>query len=134
MLWLHASNAARFEQSVQNVVGQLQIPGRHDPKANPFMLFEAWLRDRRQGRWLIILDNADDARFLREPLPSNYGMTDDRLTGAIRQSMLEYLPVCEHGSILFTTRSRHYATQLVDGRDVIAVPPMSEEHAKLLLE
>ena len=134
MLWLHASNAARFEQSVQNVVGQIQIPGGHDPKANPFKLFEAWLRDRRKGSWLLILDNADDARFLREPLQSNYGTTDDRLPSAKRQSILEYLPVCEHGAILFTTRSRHTATQLVDGRDVITVPPMDEEHAIQLLE
>ena len=134
MLWLHASNAARFEQSVQNVVLQLQIPGGRDPKANPFKLFEAWLRDRRKERWLLILDNADDARFLREPPPSNNGTTNDGLAGGTRQSILECLPVCEHGSILFTTRSRHTATQLVDVRDVIAVSPMSEEHAKQLLE
>ena len=134
MLWLHASNAARFEQSVQNVVGQLQIPGQHDSKANPFELFEAWLRDGRKGRWLLILDNADDGRFLREPPPSNNETTNNGLGGVTGQSILEYLPVCEHGSILFTTRSTHTATQLVDGRDVIAVPPMNEEHAKQLLE
>ena len=116
------------------MVGQLQIPGGQDPKANSFKLFEAWLRDRRKGRWLLILDNADDARFLRQPPPSNYGTTDDALTGATRQSILEYLPICEHGSILITTRSKHTATQLVDRRDVIGVPPMDEEHATQLLE
>ena len=134
MLWLHASNAARFEQSVQNVVGQLQILGGHDPKANIFKLFEAWLRDGRKGRWLLILDNADDARFLREPPRSNNGTTNNALAGVTGQSILEYLPVCEHGSILFTTRSWHTAMQIVDGRDVIAVLPMNEEHAKQLLE
>ena len=134
MLWLHASNAARFEQSVQSVVGQLQIPGGQDPKANSFKLFEAWLRDRRKGRWLLILDNAEDARLLHEPPPSNYGATSDGLAGATRKSILEYLPICEHGSILFTTRSRHTAMQLVDRRDVIGIPPMDEEHATQLLE
>jgi hypothetical protein len=116
------------------VVDQLQILGGHDSKANIFKLFEAWLRDGRKGRWLLILDNADDARFLREPPPSKDGTTNAGLAGGIRKSIVEYLPVCEHGSILFTTRSRHTAMQLVDGRDVIAVPPMDEEHAEQLLE
>ena len=62
------------------------------------------------------------------------GRPTNRLTGANRQSILEYLPVCEHGSILITTRSKHTATQLVDREDVITISPMDEEHAILLLE
>ena len=134
MLWLHASNAVRFEQSVQYVVDQLKIPGRDDPKANVFKLFEAWLRDQRKGRWLLILDNADDARFLREPPSTGNGATSDGHACTHQRACLDYLPVCDHGSILFTSRSRHAATQLVDDGDVVAVPPMNEEHARTLLE
>ena len=134
MLWLHASNAARFEQSVQSIVDRLSIPGRRDPKADFFGLLEMWLRDRRKGRWLLILDNADDASFLREPPLSSKGTGNGVHDGVSMPVCLDYLPVCDHGSILFTTRSRDAATELVDDRDIVAVPPMDEQHAKILVE
>ena len=40
------------------------MPGRRDPKANIFKLVHDWLRDEKNGKWLLILDNIDDASFL----------------------------------------------------------------------
>jgi hypothetical protein len=36
------------------------IPGRDDPKINILQLVYQWLCDARNGRWLMVLDNADD--------------------------------------------------------------------------
>ena len=82
--------------------------------------------DVRKGSWLIILDNADDACFLLEsPTPNEEYKAPP---------LVECLPVCEHGSILITTRSMNAALQLVDRNDVINVHPMEEEQAVALLE
>jgi hypothetical protein len=66
VFWVHASNAARFEQSFQEIADQVKIPERRSPKADIFKLIHDWLRDEKKGKWLLILDNVDDARFLVE--------------------------------------------------------------------
>ncbi|KAJ6149229.1 hypothetical protein N7471_000428, partial [Penicillium samsonianum] len=58
--WIHASNAARLEQCYQQIAAVVEIPGRDDPKMNILQLVYQWLCDPRNGRWLMVLDNADD--------------------------------------------------------------------------
>ncbi|KAK5711317.1 hypothetical protein LTR17_018488 [Elasticomyces elasticus] len=72
VLWIHASNAARFEQSVRDVADQLKIYGRKDPKSDLLQLLRNWLRDESKGKWLMVLDNADEVGFLLEP-PATLG-------------------------------------------------------------
>uniref|UniRef100_A0A093Y283 O-acetylhomoserine (Thiol)-lyase n=1 Tax=Talaromyces marneffei PM1 TaxID=1077442 RepID=A0A093Y283_TALMA len=65
IFWVHASNAARFEQSYRELADDVKLFGRRDPKANIFKLVHDWLRDSTNGKWILILDNVDDAHFLR---------------------------------------------------------------------
>ena len=58
---MHASNAARIEQSYQDIADQVKLAGRNDPQADVFKLVHNWLRNEKNGRWLLVLDNADDA-------------------------------------------------------------------------
>ena len=81
-----------------------------------------WLYDDKNGKWLLILDNIDDAHFLTE--------TGDRNS----QPLLAYLPQSENGRILITTRSKGIALKLVEEREIIAVEPMAESHAITLFE
>ncbi|CAG8135564.1 unnamed protein product [Penicillium olsonii] len=64
VLWVHASNDARFEQSFRDIADQVKIPGRQDPKAKVFSLVENWLRDKKKGKWVCILDSVDNDRLL----------------------------------------------------------------------
>ncbi|KAH8691822.1 hypothetical protein BGW36DRAFT_280847, partial [Talaromyces proteolyticus] len=64
VFWVHASNAARFEQSYHDIADTVKLFGRQDPKANIFKLVHNWLRDTKNGKWVMILDNVDDADFL----------------------------------------------------------------------
>ena len=123
MLWIHASNAVRFEQSIRDIARRVQLTGSDGPGTDILQLFQAWLWDVRSGRWLIILDNADDASFLVDS-PA----VDARITP------FECLPVCGHGSVLITTRSKSAALQLAEEGDIIAVKPMEEEDAITLLQ
>ncbi|KAI4940765.1 hypothetical protein J4E91_011252 [Alternaria rosae] len=50
----------------------------------------------------------------------------------IRKPLREYLPHCERGSILVTTRNREAALKLVERCDIIRVEPMDEEEGVAL--
>ena len=134
MLWIHASTAARFEQSVRDIADQLKLAGRKDLQANIYRLLQGWLRNESNGRWLVVLDNADDANFLVVPPATSGKTTEDTQASPYRQSVYECLPVCEHGTILITTRSRTAASKLVDHGDVIDIHPMDNDQAVALLE
>ncbi|KAF2030276.1 hypothetical protein EK21DRAFT_41176, partial [Setomelanomma holmii] len=123
VFWVHASNAARFEQSYRNIADRVKIARRQDPLANIFELVHDWLCDSRQ-RWLLVLDNVDDARFLLSSQADGHDQGQTTNAQAIRKPLREYLPHCECGSILLTTRNKEAALKLVEQRDIVPVEPM----------
>ena len=133
MFWVHASNAARFEQSFCDIADRVKIAGRRDPQANIFQLVHDWLCDCKQ-RWLLVLDNVDDARFLVDIQFSSDSQGQITNAQVIRKPLREYFPHCERGSILVTTRNKEAALKLVNQRDVVSVDPMDEAQALALFE
>ena len=95
-------------------------------------LIHDWLQDERNGKWFLVLDNADNVDWLLEsrtiggtiPIDTRYGIS----------SLWEYLPQIQHGAILVTTRSIRAALTLVEVPDIIDVGPMDETNAIKLLE
>ena len=131
MLWVHASNAARFEQGMREIADLVRIRGRDDPKADIFKLVRDWLRGAKSGKWVLVLDNVDDASFLLAPGHGSQGRQESGNTSA---TLFEYLPVCDHGSILITTRSEETARKPVEFSDMIKVDLMKDGDAVGLLE
>ncbi|MCJ1386364.1 hypothetical protein MMC17_009490, partial [Xylographa soralifera] len=125
VFWAHTSNAARFEQSYRAIANYVKISERRNPKADIFQLVHDWLRNERKGKWVLILDNIDDASFLLEARGTEGGNS---------QPLVSYLPQSRNGSILITTRSRNVAQKLVEQCNIIAVEPMSRADALALFE
>ncbi|KAL6400877.1 Kinesin light chain [Ilyonectria robusta] len=75
VFWVYASSRARFEEAYRNIADKLQLPGRDNPKCNILQLVYAWLYDKENGSWMMVLDNADsvDVLFLRQ---STHGLQD----------------------------------------------------------
>ncbi|KAK3070886.1 hypothetical protein LTR53_009657 [Teratosphaeriaceae sp. CCFEE 6253] len=134
VLWTHASSSARFELSVRDALDQLKVPGREDPSANALKLFRSWLRDARNGEWLLILDNVDDARFLLEPPSAGEQGESNNPRRPTEERCLDYLPATSHGSILVTSRSSDAALSIVERKNIVDVQPMDVEHAVELVE
>ncbi|CCD34122.1 similar to kinesin light chain [Botrytis cinerea T4] len=133
VFWVHASNTARFEQSFREIANCVKIPDRQNPQANVFQLVHDWLHDDRKGKWLVILDNADDASFLVQAQSKGRdGQTSNNIENT--RPLITYLPHCPNGSILVTTRSRDAALKLVEQRDIIAIGPMGMVEALALVE
>jgi hypothetical protein len=121
VIWIHASDPTRFRQGYRDMADQLLLPGREDPKADVLQLVHAWLSDRRNGLWLMILDNVDDDSVF---------FNDDQ-DGKPLES---FLPQAAHGTILITSRNNIAATNLIGGHgDVVQVEPMGEDEALALL-
>ena len=134
MFWVHASNAARFEQSFRDIANCVKISGRQNPQTNIFQLVHDWLRSDRKGKWVLILDNVDDASFLVKAQSTGQdGHTNGRGSEKVR-SLVEYLPQCPNGSILITSRSKSAALKVVEQRDIITVEPMDRADGLALFE
>ncbi|GAB7335948.1 hypothetical protein MBLNU13_g08192t2 [Cladosporium sp. NU13] len=133
ILWFYASNGPRFEQSVREVLDQLRVRGRKDPKANVFQLLRDRLCDTSKGEWLVILDNADDARVLLGSPSTNVRANKSGIDVSRTEARLDYIPRCHHGRVLVTSRSKDTAQELVYQKDIIAVGPMEEQQASALL-
>ena len=92
-----------------------------------------WLRSEASGKWLIILDNADDESFFNagtyEAQGAVSGDARDRLT------LADLLPQNQNGSILVTSRNMDVAMKLSGGyRDIIQIQPMSPDEGLTLLQ
>ncbi|KAF8867326.1 putative kinesin [Acephala macrosclerotiorum] len=134
VFWVHASNAARFEQSFRDIANCVKIPGRQNLQANIFQLVHDWLRNDRKGKWVLILDNVDDAEFLVKAQSTGQDKQTDNISSGNLRPLVAYLPQCPNGSILITTRSKSAALKLVEQRDIIAVEPMDRAGALALFE
>ncbi|KEY74789.1 hypothetical protein S7711_09922 [Stachybotrys chartarum IBT 7711] len=139
VFWIHASNAARFEQSIRDIADCAKIYGRQNPKANIFQLVHGWLHDKTKGPWMLILDNLDNASFLTSPSGGSGGGSgsgSDSQAGEAENTgsrpLLSYIPHCQHGSILVTSRNRSAASELVEEADIVEVEPMNVKDAVIL--
>ncbi|XP_014560225.1 hypothetical protein COCVIDRAFT_89854, partial [Bipolaris victoriae FI3] len=123
VFWAHASNTGRLEQSFREIADQVRARGRKDPQADVFKLVYDWLRDAKNGRWLLVLDNADDAATV-SPTEGSSGL---------QQHLSRYLPFSRHGTVLVTSRTKHAAKQIVEDSDIILIEPMHDAAAYALL-
>ncbi|KAJ5213388.1 hypothetical protein N7449_000557 [Penicillium cf. viridicatum] len=131
IFWVHASNMVRFEEGFRAIADRVKIPGRQDPQANIFKLVEDWLRDKKRGKWLLIIDNFDDDGFLCKPPTTG---TRSQFNLNMTKPLLEYLPRNTNGSIIFTSRSREIAAKMVDDKNLIEIKPMEMFEALELLQ
>ena len=98
VFWVHALSAEKFEQACRAIADVLSIPGAGDGKEDVKKLVQRHLGSERAGKWMLIVDNADDMNVLEGP---------DGEKG-----ILDYLPESELGLTLFTTRDKKTAQAL----------------------
>jgi tetratricopeptide (TPR) repeat protein len=133
VLWMHASSAARFDHSVRDILGLLKIHGRQSRNADLYELLRSWLVDTRGRRWLLILDNADEAEYLLEP-PAVTNLERRSIPAPSGDRRLDYIPTCDHGTVLITTRRHDMCLEMVHRNDMLEVLPMDADHALELMQ
>ena len=76
MFWIHASSTARIEEGYRRIAEIAKLAGLEDPKVNIMRLVCAWLRDESNGKWIIIVDYADDLSILSDLSGGTYIETE----------------------------------------------------------
>ncbi|KAK5189805.1 hypothetical protein LTR92_010265 [Exophiala xenobiotica] len=132
VFWVHASSESRFEESYRSIAQRLQLPGWQKPKADILGMVHNWLSDENNGRWTMVVDNADDEKVIFE-LRSGEMDPGAPTTSLAGRSLAEYLPTSRNGSIVLTTRTRKVAEGLIDYEDILDLGPMDINEAVDLL-
>ena len=123
VFWVRASDKTSFDNTYRDIGHQLKIPGLGDDKADVKRLIKTRLSQERTGKWLMIMDNADDFELF---YPND---NEDSESSALS----EYLPFSTLGAILFTTRDREAATRYA-GSNVIDIDEMEDTESRELLQ
>ncbi|KAK3898337.1 hypothetical protein C8A05DRAFT_47313 [Staphylotrichum tortipilum] len=126
LAWPSWAWAARVEEGFRTIADAVKLPSRNQSKADIPQLVYGWLSNEWNGRWIIILDSADDRDIFYTPTSSN------ARTG---RPFATYLPQSRNGSVVITTRNKDLAFRLT-GRyqNIIEVGPMAQTDALVLLE
>ncbi|KAF2452243.1 P-loop containing nucleoside triphosphate hydrolase protein, partial [Lineolata rhizophorae] len=119
IFWIPALSMASFEQACAGIAAALHLGRTGANEEDAKVLVREHLSSDHAGRWLLILDNADDHDLV-------FG--DEQ-----RPGILDYLPQSHKGLTLFTTRVQEVAVSLSRG-DVLELGPMSREDAEAFLE
>ncbi|KAJ4298214.1 hypothetical protein N0V90_006113 [Kalmusia sp. IMI 367209] len=132
VFWVHAGTRARFEEGYRRIAEATKMDGWNDPKADVLRLVRSWLCDESNGRWLMVIDNADDASVF-------FPVTSQRrtVTNSDQQAdvLSDFLPQSPNGSILITSRSQDVAYRLTGKyASIIEVRPMNKDDALILLQ
>lgn len=107
VFWVNATTVERFRQSYAAIAKECQIPRHDDPKKDVLGLVKDWLEREHDGRWLMVIDNADDTELF-------FRLRDESPDGDASQSDGEettLLPCQQHRTTVARTGERSSSQQ-----------------------
>ncbi|KAF1985833.1 hypothetical protein K402DRAFT_454822 [Aulographum hederae CBS 113979] len=119
IFWIPAMSRDGLEQAFADIVRGLRIPGWDAKGADSKALLQHHLSRESAGRWLLIVDNADDIKMWLEK-------------DGQQKRLIDQLPGSEKGCTLFTTRDRKAAVTLAH-QAIITVDNPDEQTAMQML-
>lgn len=123
VIWLPAVDMESLHQAYVEIARRLGV-GQFDPnKDDVKLIVQKHLSQPQSGRWLLIIDNADDIDMWNEGT-SDYDSPGGRLRS--------FLPKSDQGATLFTTRSNRVAQYLAPG-NIVEIPELDEAKALKVL-
>ncbi|KAI7758838.1 hypothetical protein LZL87_013821 [Fusarium oxysporum] len=118
IFWVPVLSAETAERAYEDIAKKLGLQKSSEDEDAKDLVCQHLSSDEA-GKWLFIVDNADDQELI--------------LGSAHKPGLEEYLPQSEYGIVLLTTRSRHIAVEFAQS-DVIDIEQMNQEEATALLE
>jgi nucleoside phosphorylase/tetratricopeptide (TPR) repeat protein len=118
VFWIPCISHAMIEQMFLHLSQILGLPDVSPAGVKEQV--KIYLSSKQAGKWLLILDNADDTEMWFA-------------TSHTASPLEDFLPASEEGRILFTTRNRKLAMKLAPF-NVVPIPDVDEETAVNILE
>ncbi|RKK71200.1 hypothetical protein BFJ71_g17604, partial [Fusarium oxysporum] len=120
VFWVPALSSASFEQACVQIMDACDISTTNNNKVDAVESVRQYLSSKRAGKWLLVVDNADDVQTVMGSVGTESGI-------------YRSLPQSDQGQILFTTRYRKVAVS-VAGRNILDVPAMDRNEARRYLK
>ncbi|KAG7433975.1 Regulatory protein AfsR [Fusarium oxysporum f. sp. raphani] len=118
IFWVPVLSDETAERAYGDIAKKLRLQKRSEDDDVKDLVCQ-YLSSDKAGKWLLIVDNADDKELI--------------LGTAEQPGLEEYLPLSENGMILLTTRSGQVAGAFAQS-DVIDIEKMDRGEATMLLE
>ncbi|KAI8630073.1 TPR-like protein [Xylariaceae sp. FL1651] len=118
VFWVPALSDDSFDQAYTEMAKLLSVRIEDDEDLKDCV--RRHLESERAGKWLLIIDNADDREIVLGPADNPGGIE-------------KYLPESDNGLTVFTTRSRKVAVE-VAGSDIVDLHEMNAKEATEFLE
>ena len=115
IFWVPAVSMESMEQACGEIARILEIPRAADAKEDIKELVKQHLSNDATGKWLLIVDNADNMNLVFGSEQLSHGIAD-------------YLPQSDTGLVLFTTRYQEVAVSLAGG-DIVELEEMNKQEA-----
>jgi hypothetical protein len=116
IFFIRAATREGFSESYMRLASKVGIGLSTETCGDNLRAVTNWLEDRSNGRWLMILDNADDIDLFK---PGS-GVSD-------------YLPHSDHGSILITSRHKKVCNELAGFNSSILIDRLSLDDSRSLI-
>ncbi|RMZ45428.1 hypothetical protein AFCA_012081 [Aspergillus flavus] len=117
IFWVTCTSYESVEQAYISIASKLGMSGVKPAEIKEKV--KAYLSQESAGKWLLVFDNADDMEMWSKDNTNSPVLTD-------------FLPQCEQGHILFTTRSRKVAVKLASPYVITISEPDTEIAVKIL--
>ncbi|KAF2632274.1 TPR-like protein [Macroventuria anomochaeta] len=134
VFWVHAETQERINEGYLEIAKKTKMDGWNDPKANVMQLVSTWLRNEANGRWVMVIDSADDASVFLHDTPASRAVSITAST-TMEPLFSSFLPQPSTGSVLITSRSHEVAYKLTGAEtNIVEVGPMNDQEAFALLQ
>jgi tetratricopeptide (TPR) repeat protein len=132
IFWLSGRCATAFRESLEDVAVLCGLVRKDDNTAQHLGQLYEFLSGEENGKWLVVIDNADsaDAFGITSGLPKQ----DTVLNSHPSSPIIECIPECSHGQVLITTKSKIMGEKLSLHGHVEEVQPMEESESTLLFK
>jgi hypothetical protein len=104
IFWMLAVSMESFEQACVEMAQALRIPQAAGGEEDVKELVRQHLSSSQAGRWLLVVDNADDPDIF-------FGTRQSK-------GIVDYLPESEKGVVVYTTRTLEVATSLTRSDEI----------------
>ncbi len=124
--WVHAGTAPRMKKAYQDFTKKTKIDrwDSQDPKVDKLQLVKNRFEEEASGKWILVIDNADDIDLLYGGGNCEGDRSSNRLA--------DYFPRSPNG-ILLTTRNKKIAKKFTTSCNILHVTALTVAESKSLL-
>jgi len=118
VFWVNVGNAERLKKSYLDIAKEVKITRWSDSNSNILELVKDWFEGEASGKWLLVVDNADNMESLYDSNPD---------------TLSDYFPRSYSGSILMTIRYNKVGIKFATSKTTIEVSGLSPDESKQFL-